>query len=206
VVTPVTSADVDALERSEKPRRADAQRNYDKLLIAAREVFREHGAQASLDDIAKRAGVGPGTLYRHFPTRDDLIDAVMRDWSDQVDADSDEVIEAGLDARGTLTAWFGKFVENIGIYRGAAAKVMSAMDDETSPIYRKCQVLVAANDKVIAHIDAMGDLRDGVDSREVMRLVSGVASVADQADMDLDESVPMLNIVIQGILRDPAAS
>ena len=196
----------EAADQATKPLRADAQRNYDKLVNAARDAFREHGAQASLDDIAKRAGVGPGTLYRHFPTRDDLIDAVMREWTVQVEADSDDVVQAGLDARATLTTWFGKFVENIGIYRGAAAKVMSAMDDESSPIYRKCQVLVGANDKVLAHIDAMGELRAGVDSREVMRLVSGVASVADEAGMSLDQSIPMLDIVIQGVLRDPSAS
>ncbi|WP_367649151.1 TetR/AcrR family transcriptional regulator [Aeromicrobium stalagmiti] len=193
-------------EPGAKPLRADAQRNYDKLVEAAREAFREHGAEASLDDIAKRAGVGPGTLYRHFPTRDDLIDAVMRDWAAQIEADSDAVVGSGLDARPALTDWFGKFVANVGIYRGAAAKVMAAMDDESSPIYRKCQVLVGANEKVIGHIAEMGALRDGVDSREVMRLVSGVASVADQAGMDIAEAGPMLDIVIQGILRDPAAS
>lgn len=201
-----TTPAVVASEETAKPRRADAQRNYDKLLAAAREIFREHGAQASLDDIAKRAGVGPGTLYRHFPTRDDLIDAVMREWSEDVDSDSDEVIAAGLDAQETLRTWFGKFVENIGVYRGAAAKVMSAMDDESSPIYRKCQVLVGANDKVLTHLAGRGELRDGVDSREVMRLVSGIATVADQSHLSVDESTPMLDIVIQGILRDPSGS
>ena len=76
------------LER--KPLRADAQRNYDKIVETARAVFRERGADASLDEIAKRAGVGPGTLYRHFPTRDALIDTVMRDWADRINADADE--------------------------------------------------------------------------------------------------------------------
>lgn len=201
----VTQSDDDAQEPV-KALRADAQRNYDKLVEAARDAFRENGAQASLDDIAKRAGVGPGTLYRHFPTRDDLIDAVMREWAAQVAADSETVVESGLEPRAALTEWFRLFLANIGIYRGAAAKVMAAMDDETSPIYRKCQVLVAANDKVMSHIDDLGALREGVDSREVMRLVSGVASVADQSGFGPKESAPMLDIVIRGILRDPDAS
>ena len=64
-----------------RPLRADAQRDYQKLVSAAREAFGEQGAQASLDDIAKRAGVGPGTLYGYFPTRDDPIHAVMREWA-----------------------------------------------------------------------------------------------------------------------------
>jgi AcrR family transcriptional regulator len=205
-VAPITPHDVAAPEESGKTLRADAKRNYDKLVTAARDAFREHGAQASLDEIAKRAGVGPGTLYRHFPTRDDLIDAVMRDWALQVDADSDEIVRSGLDAEDALTAWFGRFVENVGVYRGAAAKFTAAMDDPSSPIYRKCQVLVGANQKVIDHIASLGALRDGVDSREVMRLVSGVASVADQSGLDLEHAKPMLRIVIQGILRRPASS
>ncbi|WP_456698771.1 TetR/AcrR family transcriptional regulator [Aeromicrobium sp. P5_D10] len=202
----VTDPATTAPDQQTKPLRADAQRNYDKLVSAARDAFRAHGAEASLDDIAKRAGVGPGTLYRHFPTRDDLIDAVMRDWTLQVDADSEEIVRSGLPADQALIAWFGRFVENVGIYNGAAAKLTAAMDDESSPIYRKCQTLVGANDKVLAHVASLGALRDGVESRQVMRLVSGVASVVDQAGLDPQQSGPMLRIVVDGILRDPDAS
>lgn len=184
-----------------KAMRADAQRNYDKLLVAAREVFGEHGATGSLDEIAKRAGVGPGTLYRHFPTREDLIDALMRNWTERVESDSDEVVASGLPPREALTLWFGRFVENVGIYRGASAKLTAAMDDPSSPIYRKCQVLVGANEKVIESIEAQGALREGVAPREVMRLVNGVASITDQAGLEPDQTAPMLNIVIEGILR-----
>lgn len=205
-MAPVTQAATFVEPEQARPLRADAQRNYDKLVEAARNAFREHGAGASLDDIAKRAGVGPGTLYRHFPTRDDLIDAVMREWAKQVDADSDELVSSGLDPREILTVWFSRFVENIGIYRGAAARVMAAMDDTSSPIYHKCQVLTAANDKVISHIEQRGALREGVSSRQVMRLVSGVASVADQTGIGLAQAAPMLDIVVQGILRDPASA
>ena len=63
--------------------RADAKRNYDRLVEVAREVFREQGYDASLDEVAKRAGVGPGTLYRHFPNRDALLDAIMQGWVDR---------------------------------------------------------------------------------------------------------------------------
>ena len=202
----ITPAETAVPETADKPLRADAQRNYDKLVSAAREAFRQHGAQASLDDIAKRAGVGPGTLYRHFPTRDDLIDAVMRDWTAKIDADSEEIVSSGLPADEALTAWFGRFVENVGIYNGAAAKLTAAMDDPSSPIFRKCQVLVAANDKVVSHVAAQGGIRDGVESREVMRLVSGVASVVDQAGLDFDQSRPMLRIIIDGILKQPETS
>jgi AcrR family transcriptional regulator len=190
---------------AEKPLRADAQRNRDKILDAARAVFRERGAACSLDEIAKRAGVGAGTLYRHFPTRDDLIDAVMRNWADRIEADCQAVVDSDLPPRTALTEWFNRFVENVGIYQGAAAKLMSAMDDPSSPIYRKCQVLVAANAKVLDSVRANGALRDDVDAREVMRLVSGVASVADSSRLAPDQAGPMLAIVLEGILKPDAS-
>ena len=176
-------------DTARKPLRADAQRNYDKIVETARQTFRERGADASLDEIAKRAGVGPGTLYRHFPTREALIDAVMRDWAE-------------LPSRQALAAWFSKFVENVGIYHGAAAKVMAAMDDPASPIYRKCQILVTANQKVLDSARAKGDLREGVDAREVMRIVSGIATVVDQSGITSQDAEPMLAIVLDGILTD----
>jgi len=202
---PVTST-TDAVEAAPKPLRADAQRNYDKLVAAAREVFAERGAEGSLDEIAKRAGVGPGTLYRHFPTRDDLIDALMRDWSARVLADSEAAIEAGLPARETLERWFTDLIKHLTLHRGAAAKLSAAFDDTSSPIYRKCQMLADANERVVSHLAQAHALRDQVEPRQVMRLVSGVATVADASGMSTEETAPMLGIVIDGILRDPAAS
>lgn len=196
-MTPVTTD----VETADKPMRADAQRNYDKLLAAARIAFRERGSDASLDEIAKRAGVGPGTLYRHFPTRDALIDAVMKDWADSVASDAQSVVDSGLPGREALTLWFEHFVGHMGLYRGAAQKFVACMDDPTTPIYRKCQVLSAANDSVLAHVAGSGVLRDGVDNRQVMRMVSGVASVIDQASLTPADAKPMLDIILNGITR-----
>lgn len=202
----ITPAEVDTSDETVKPLRVDAQRNYDKLVAAAREVFAERGAEGSLDEIAKRAGVGPGTLYRHFPTRDDLIDALMRDWSERVASDSISAVEADVPARETLERWFADLVRHMTLHRGAAAKLSAAMDDPSSPIYRKCQMLGDANNRVITHLIESGALRDGVESRQVQRLVSGVATVVDQAGLDADQAQPMLDIVIDGILRDSATS
>jgi AcrR family transcriptional regulator len=184
-----------------KPLRADAQRNRDRLIETARALFRERGADCSLDEVAKRAGVGAGTLYRHFPTREDLIDAVMKDWADRVLADAEQVAAAGLSPRETLRTWFQRFVANVGVYQGAARKVLAAVDDPSSPIYRKCQVLALANEQVIAHLRDVGALRDGVDAREVLRLVSGVSAVVDNSGLKEGQAEPMLAIVIDGVLR-----
>jgi AcrR family transcriptional regulator len=204
-VVPVTST-TDDVDAPAKPLRADAQRNYDKLVAAAREVFAERGAEGSLDEIAKRAGVGPGTLYRHFPTRDDLIDALMRDWSARVLADSVTAVEAGLPARETLERWFTDLIKHLTLHRGAAAKLSAAFDDPSSPIYRKCQMLADANERVVSHLTETHALRDNVESRQIMRLVSGIATVADASGISSEEAAPMLDIVIDGILRDSATS
>lgn len=201
-----TPADVVSSDEVVKPLRADAQRNYDKLVAAAREVFAERGAEGSLDEIAKRAGVGPGTLYRHFPTRDDLIDALMRDWSARVLSDSEAAVKADLPARETLERWFADLIKHLTLHRGAAAKLSAAFDDPSSPIYRKCQMLADANERVVSHLRETDALRDNVESRQVMRLVSGVATVVDQAGLGSDQATPMLDIVIDGILRDSATS
>jgi len=200
-VTSITSAPAAGSDPDVKPMRADARRNYDKLLAAARQAFTEHGSTASLDDIAKRAGVGPGTLYRHFPTRDALMDALMRDWVERIRTDSREVIESPEPADQALATWFTKFVAHLGHYRGGAAKFVYAMDDSASPIYRKCQILSEANDAVIAYAADAGVLRHGVDSREVMRLVGGVAAIVDQVSLTNGDVEPMLAIILRGILR-----
>ena len=194
-----TAAEPDGAAR--RPMRADARRNYDKIVATARVVFTERGTDCSLDEIAKRAGVGPGTLYRHFPTREALVDALMRDWADRVTSDADAAVAADLPARETLLAWFENFVDHITLHRGAAMKLCAAMDDPSSPIYGKCQIMGEANRRVIDHLVERGELRPGVDPRNVMRLVSGIASVADQSHVELDVR-PMLDVVIDGIVRD----
>jgi AcrR family transcriptional regulator len=178
--------------------RADAKRNYDRLVEVAREVFREKGYDAPLDEIAKRAGVGPGTLYRHFPTRDDLLDAVMQRWVDSVDVATEKALAREGSPREVLVGWFESYVGLISSYKGNPAKLTSAMGDPRSPILTKCQVLAAANDRVIEHL---GDaLKPGVEPIQMARLIGGVATVADNADLDAEAVQPMLEVLADGLL------
>lgn len=120
--------------------RADAVRNRERLIEAARTVFREQGYDASLDEVAKRAGVGAGTLYRHFPSRDALMDAMLQSWVDRVNDAVDKVLLHEGDSRDLLLAWFETYVDLISMHKGGPAKITSAMGDESSPIVTKCQV------------------------------------------------------------------
>lgn len=178
--------------------RADAARNRDKIVEAAREAFRARGYDAPLDDIAKAAGVGAGTLYRHFPTRESLVDAVMQAWVDRVDDAVGKVLAEGGPPRELLLRWFREYVQLISVHRGGPAKITSAMEDDTSPMRTKCQALRDANAQVI---EELGDgLRPGVDSLQFARLVGGIASVVDQGNLPAASIEPMLEVVVDGLL------
>ena len=181
--------------------RADAKRNRDRIVEVARGVFRERGYDASLDDIAKRAGVGPGTLYRHFPTRDALLDAVMQVWVDRVTETTDKALTYEGPTREFVVGWFEAYVALISLHKGGPAKITSAMGVEDSPIATKTRVLLGATQRIVDHLRAQGALRDEVDALQLCRLAGGVAVVADQGGLPPEAVRPMLEILADGVLR-----
>jgi AcrR family transcriptional regulator len=180
--------------------RADAQKNYDKIVATAVEVFTEKGMDAPLDEIAARAGVGPGTLYRHFPTRENLIDAVIKSWVSQIEALADDAMASDAPAREVLLGWFSAYVARISRNKGSPSKFTSAMGNPQSPIFSKCEVLRQANERVLQRFLTEGVIRSDIDALEVCRIIGGVAVVADQAGLDESATVSMLGVVIDGLL------
>jgi AcrR family transcriptional regulator len=181
--------------------RADAQRNRERIVEVARLVFREQGYDASLDEVAKRAGVGPGTLYRHFPKRENLIDAIMQSWVESVEDGAAKALVAEGSPREVLLTWFAEYVRLISLHKGGPAKITTAMGDPSSPISHKCQVLRSATERVVERLQADQALRDDVDSLQIARLVGGVATVADQGELDESAVRPMLEVLADGLLR-----
>ena len=106
--------------------RADAQRNRDRIVEVAREVFREQGYDASLDEVARRAGVGPGTLYRHFPKRENLIDAIMQSWVDRVNETADKALAHEGPPRDLLLGWFEAYVAQVILAGPPLCRLISA--------------------------------------------------------------------------------
>lgn len=180
--------------------RADARRNRERLIEAAREVFREQGYDASLDEVAKRAGVGAGTLYRHFPSRDALMDAMMQSWVDRVEETTEKALAREGGARDVLLGWFRDYVALISLHKGGPAKITSAMGCEDSPIATKCSVLSGAMGRVVADDAVAPALRAGTDAVQLCRLVGGVATVADQGGLDAGVVDGMLGVVADGVL------
>src|SRR3954452_13056733 len=124
----MTSPTTEPVQLSNRPKRADALRNYERLVAAAREAFTEADRSASLEDIARRAGVGIGTLYRHFPTRADLVQAI---YVDEVEALSRSAAElAALEPWEALTSWLGRFVGYVATKHALADELFAAPDAE----------------------------------------------------------------------------
>ena len=183
-----------------RPLRADARRNYDALVAAAREVFSEQGTSASLEEIARRAEVGIGTLYRHFPTKEALYDAAIQAWVETVNAAAEKALASEGTPRDRLLAWFQSYVEFLTRHKGAAWRITSALGDDDSPFAAKCRTYLNANQQVIDALAAEGALRGDVDAMQLCRLVGGVAAVVDNSELDPAAARSMLTVVADGVL------
>jgi AcrR family transcriptional regulator len=179
--------------------RSDARRNYARLVAAAREAFTERGADASLDDVAKRAGVGPGTLYRHFPTREALLAAVYRNDVEGLAGQADELSKT-LPPEEALTEYLRLHVSYITQMSGlgAAVKAMLAADSATVDFCRES--LRAALRRLLEPAQAAGVIRSDVEAPDVLRLMHGIGKACETAP---DQAERLLSFVLDG-LRPPA--
>jgi AcrR family transcriptional regulator len=180
--------------------RADAQRKYDRIVEVATQVIVEKGADTSLNEIARRAEVGPGTLYRHFPTREDLLDAVIKNWVEHIETAADRAVTSEQPPREVLLTWFEDVVAHISQHAGFPARLLAAMDNPGSPLHGKCRVLIAANAKLMDRLSAEGAIHGVVEPTEICRLATGVAAVADQAKLEPSAVRPLLSIVVDRVL------
>jgi AcrR family transcriptional regulator len=184
--------------------RADARRNYEALLAAARELFLEQGPDAPLDEVAKRAGVGAGTLYRHFPSRNDLVAAV---YVADIDAmcDSAEKLVGHEDPRAALDAYMDLHLaftmRNSGIKK--AIKEMLA-DGDVRPGLTLCRTRMTdiAGD-LLANAQQTGGARRDVDTATLLRMLHGISLACEE---NPEMAPAMLQVMKAGLLgREPAA-
>lgn len=173
----MTTADLPApAKRPERPLRADARRNYARLLAAANAAFAEHGPDASLDDIAQRASVGIGTLYRHFPTRQALLEAVYRDQIDSLRAEA-EALRDAPSPQEALAAWLRSLLAHNLTQRGLKEALMNG---EASALVAESKAqLRAAGAELLARAQQAGAVRADLDVNDLLRLVYGIA-LADE--------------------------
>jgi AcrR family transcriptional regulator len=175
---------------SRRPKRADARRNYDQLIAAAREAFTERDRSASLEDIAGRAGVGIGTLYRHFPTRGDLIEAVYVEEVEALCRSAEDLRSA--EPWDALVGWLRRFVAYVATKQALAEELFAANRD--AEVFKSCRdALYGAGEPLVKRAQDAGAVRPDISIDEVVQMVGGIAKIqaVDAAGIDRILSVAL---------------
>ena len=181
--------------QSRKPR-ADAQRNRQRILEVAKEAFTRSGANTSLDDIAKQAGVGPGTLYRHFPTRDELLEAVYRSEVEKLAA-AGQKLAATMPPVDALRAWLLLFVEYIATKK-IIAPALNSMAGGPSKVFEASYGQVWDVVRALARRAIQsGEIRKDLDPIDLLRALIGVASVGTSLERQ-QSARRLVEILIRG--------
>ncbi len=177
-----------------RPKRADALRNYEKLIAAAREAFAEDGTSASLEEIARRAEVGIGTLYRHFPNRQALLEAV---YVDEVDALCRSAADlAQLPAWDALVGWLHRFVAYLATKQALAAELMNYVD-RNADVFQTCREgLYAAGGPLLQRAQHERVVRADIDLTEIIQMVGGIAKIQGADPEQIDR---ILDLALDGL-------
>jgi AcrR family transcriptional regulator len=184
----------------ERPKRADARRNYEKVLNAAREAFAEGGESTALEEIARRAGVGIGTLYRHFPNRQALLEALYVEEMEQVCRSAAQFDDA--DPWEALNGWFEHFTAYLATKRALAAELLNYLDHD-APLFQVCRAsLFAAGEPLIKRAQEAGVVRPDVSIAQVMQMVIGIAKIPAT---DPRQNEHILRIALDGLRYRPEA-
>jgi AcrR family transcriptional regulator len=181
--------------------RADARRNRQRLLAAALAAFTEHGADdASLDEIARRAGVGIGTLYRHFPTRQALLEAVYRDQVEELCASARDYTAAAASPAQALADWLRALTAFGATKRNLTSSLMSGPDGKRSEVAMSCSAMVReAAAGLLADAQRSGEIRPDVDATDLLRLSHALALAGELPSAHADQPERLMRVLLDGL-------
>jgi AcrR family transcriptional regulator len=180
----------------ERKPRSDAQRNRGRILEVAKQAFTKSGANASLDDIAKQSGVGPGTLYRHFPTREELLEAVYRTEVEKL-AEAERKFADTLSPIEALRAWMLLFVDYIAA-KQIIAPALNALVGDPKKVFEASHAQIwEAIRALVKRAIKSGDIRKDLDPIDLLRALIGVANVATSPDWQ-ESARRLVDILITG--------
>ena len=185
---------------SRRPQRADARRNYEKLVAVAREVFAEHGTAATLDDIARRAQVGPATLYRHFPTRQHLLEAVYLEEVEALSRSAEDL--AGLPPWDALVQWLHEFLRYAATKRALAQEMLTTIDRDAEVFQASRAAIRTAGDALLKRAQDAGAARPDATFMDIGRLLGGVAAIHGAEPGEVER---IFDIVLDGLRYQPPA-
>lgn len=175
--------------------RADARRSRAKLLEAATVAFAEHGADAPLDDIARRAGVGIGTLYRHFPSRIDLQAAVYRCQVESVCATADELI-GSVPPEQAFAGWVSALAGYLVTKRGLSGSLIATLGRDSELLSSCWMAMRDAADRLLRHAQEAGVLRSDVTADDVLRLLHGIVLATERSP---EQTGRLVGLVLDGL-------
>jgi AcrR family transcriptional regulator len=183
-----------------RPKRADARRNYEKVLAAAREAFAEGGESTALEEIARRAGVGIGTLYRHFPTRQALLEALYVDEVEEVCRTAAQL--DGEDPWEALSGWLKRFIGYLATKQALASELLSYVDRDAQVFKTSRAALFSAGQPLLQRAQEAGVVRPDVGIAEVIQMVIGIAKIPAG---DPRQTEHILRIALDGLRYRPSA-
>jgi AcrR family transcriptional regulator len=191
------SAELEKADPRPKRLRADARRNRDKLVEIAAAAFAEHGVSTSLEDIARRAGVGIGTLYRHFPTREHLVEVVYRREVEALCAAAGDLARQ-YPPDVALAEWMQRFVDYIAAKRGMANSLRILLTTNSELFADTSGLVVLALRRLVEAALADGSIRSDIESSDVLHALSGIYAAPDTPDWR-DRSRRLVSLLMDGL-------
>ncbi len=179
----------------QRPLRADARRNYELIVTAARDTLRELGGDASLEEIARRAGVGIGTLYRRFPTRLDLLEAVYREDVDALRLRTDELVKS-VSEWDAVVGWVDSFLAYASTKRALFSEIVAAIGRDSELLTYSRSVINGTAGQVLDNAKRAGLVRANVEPSDLLRLIGGCSMMGE---LDPEQSARVVEIVLAGI-------
>ncbi|MEU4349838.1 helix-turn-helix domain-containing protein [Streptomyces sp. NPDC023838] len=183
-----------------RPLRADAQRNRDKILSAAVRVFAEEGLDAHLERIAKEAGVGSGTLYRNFPTREVLIEAAYRNELIRL-CDAAPDLLAALAPREALRSWTGRFIDYATAKLGMADALRALVESGVNPYAQSHEMMMAALTSLLTAGVEAGTIRSDISATDMFAALTGIALTSGKPEQR-EQAERLLDLTLDGLSTD----
>jgi AcrR family transcriptional regulator len=194
----MSTSEASAQTLLDRPKRADARRNYEKVLGAAREAFAEGGESTSLEGIARRAGVGIGTLYRHFPNRQALLEALYVGEVEEVCRSAEQFADA--EPWAALEGWFERLIGYIGTKQALFHELLNYLDKDAA-LFQVCRTsLWEAGEPLLTRAQEAGVVRPDVSIAEVIQMVVGIAKIPTN---DREQTEHMVRIALDGLRYRP---
>jgi AcrR family transcriptional regulator len=182
------------------PKRADARRNYELLISAAARAFAEHGADdVSLEEIARRAGVGIGTLYRHFPARQDLLEAVYKDQVDGLEVLAGKLLTAE-EPGAALGEWLKAFAAFGRTKRHLSAALVATIGKDSALMSECSRILRSCTEELLARAQQAGEVSTDVQPLDLIRLAHGLIVATEAPGGDPAQMDRMIDVLLGGLL------